>query len=91
MIDQEKYNHYVRKYLGWMPIDQQQLVEITNEGLVYEGNLIVAIRNLKDQLTIKVEDVKVEESKETTEEPKVEPEVVVEAPKAPRRKRRNSN
>jgi hypothetical protein len=73
MINQELYQHYVRKFLGFMSPDQQNEVVVTDAGLEYKGNLIVAIKGLKEKLTLKEEHVnKVDDSINETVEEKTE-------------------
>jgi hypothetical protein len=53
-----KYNEdllsfYKNKYLGYMTTDSANLVEVTDRGFVYKGELIVAIEGLRDMIVEK--------------------------------------
>lgn len=69
--DTDLLSFYQRKYLNYMSESQISEVEITDNGFVYKGNLIVAIKNLKTKLLkIKSEDVIVENVSNTVDDNK---------------------
>lgn len=52
--NEEMLAHFKSKHLGYMTADAQRLVEVTDRGFVYKGELIVAIEGLKDMIVEKV-------------------------------------
>ena len=87
ILDKERVQHVLRKHLGYMTPQQLEEVEITDSGLEYKGNLMVAYRGLRSSLIVKetpvevIEPVVVEEKVETETPPPVVPKTTKHRPK----------